>query len=198
MVWPVARAIKRAGYRPLALGYPSRSWTLDRIVDMLAARIAAESHGARTHIVGHSMGALVAQALVARHRPADLGRVVMLGPPLAGSEWVSLLRRAGLERLVLRRAGDLLHPDRPDALTVMLGRVDYPLGIIAGDRALDPLLPRLIFPRANDGKVAVAATHVAGQADHIVLPVSHTLMLWNREVHRQILAFLRMGHFVRS
>jgi pimeloyl-ACP methyl ester carboxylesterase len=198
MVWPIARALRRAGYRPLPLGYPSRAWPLDRIVDTLAARIAAERRSARIHIVGHSMGALVTQAIIARHRPEGLDRVVMLGPPLAGSEWVALLRRAGLERLVLRRAGDLLHPDRPAALTAMLGKVDYPLGIIAGDRALDPLLPRLVFPRANDGKVAVAATHVAGQADHIVLPVSHTLMLWNREVHRQILAFLRTGNFDRT
>jgi pimeloyl-ACP methyl ester carboxylesterase len=197
MVWPVGRALRRAGYRPLALGYASRSWPLERIVDTLAARIATDNHGAPFHIVGHSMGALVAQALIARHRPDGLGRVVMLGPPLAGSEWVALLRRAGLERLVLRRAGDLLHPERSAALAAMLGTVDYPLGIIAGDRALDPLLPRLVFPRANDGKVAVAATHVAGQADHIVLPVSHTLMLWNREVHRQIVAFLQMGHFTR-
>jgi len=197
MLWPVARALTKAGYRPISLGYKSRSSSFERIVDTLAARIAAECRGKRYHIVAHSMGGLVTQAILARHRPAGLGRVVMLGPPLAGSEWVPFLRRAGLDRLVLSHAGELLGPDRPPALTQLLGEVDYPLGIIAGDKTADPILPRLIFPHANDGKVAVAATHIQGETDHIVLPVSHTLMLWNRSVHRQIVAFLQSGHFAR-
>jgi len=197
MLWPVARALRRAGFHPLPLGYPSRSSSFEQIVDTLAGRIAAECRGPY-HIVAHSMGGLVTQAILARHRPAGLGRVVMLGPPLAGSEWVPFLRRARLDRLVLSHAGDLLGPDRPAYLTKLLGEVDYPLGIIAGDRTLDPLLPRLIFPHANDGKVTVAATHVRGETDHITLPVSHTLMLWHRSVHRQIVAFLRSGRFVRT
>jgi len=196
MLWPVTRALTKAGYRAVPMGYPSRDWTLDRIADFLAARIAVESRGRPFHIVGHSMGALVAQAIITRHRPAGLGRVVMLGPPLGGSEWVPMLRRTGLDRIVLHHAGDLLAPDRPAALAAMLGKVDYPLGIIAGNRALDPVLPRIILRQPNDGKVAVASTHVDGATDHIVLPVSHSLMLWHRAVHRQILAFLDGGRFI--
>jgi hypothetical protein len=108
-----------------------------------------------------------------------------------------LLARIGLDQLVLREAHHLLTPDRLDETRRKLGEVDYPLGIIAGDRPLDPLLPRLFLPRPNDGKVSVAATRLAGAADHIVLGVPHTLMLVSPHVHRQAIAFLRQGRFNR-
>jgi hypothetical protein len=121
----------------------------------------------------------------------------MLGPPNDGSEWVQLLARLGLDELILRQARHVLTTDRLDEIRQSLGEVDYPLGIIAGDRPLDPLLPRLILPRPNDGKVSVAATRLAGAADHIVLRVPHTLMLVSPRVHRQAIAFLRDGRFNR-
>jgi pimeloyl-ACP methyl ester carboxylesterase len=193
---PLARSLRAAGYRPLNLAYRSIGQPLDRIVDSVADEIDREAHGT-IHFIGHSMGGLIARALLARRRPARLGRTVMLGPPNDGSEWVSLLARMRLDRLMLREARHLLTPYREEAVRRKLGEVDYPLGIIAGDRPLDPLFPRLLLPRPNDGKVTVAATHLAGALDHIVLGVPHTLMPLSPRVHRQILAFLRHGRFNR-
>ena len=193
---PIARVLRAGGYRTLNLAYPSRGRSLDRIVDSLAEEIAAGASGT-IHFVTHSMGGLVARALIARHRPAQLGRVVMLGPPNQGSEWVSLLAQMRLDRPLLREARHLLTPNRNDDIVRKLAMVDYPLGIIAGDRPLDPLLPRLVLPGPNDGKVSVAATRLAGAADHIVLSVPHTLMVISRSVHRQVIAFLRHGRFNR-
>jgi hypothetical protein len=75
-----------------------------------------------------------------------------------------------------------------------LGLVDYPLGIIAGDRALLPLSFGLL-PRPHDGKVSIAATHVAGLADYVILPVTHTLMVYDRRVISAALGFLKNGAF---
>jgi len=69
--------------------------------------------------------------------------------------------------------------------------------VIAGDRPIDPVFPKLLVPRPNDGKVSVSATRVAGMRDHIVLPVSHTLMVYDRRVRAQTLAFLQDGRFSR-
>ena len=110
---------------------------------------------------------------------------------------MGLLARMRLDRLLLRQARHLLTPDRSDDIRRQLGEVDYPLGIIAGDRPLDPVFPRLFLPRPNDGKVSVAATRLTGATDHIVLAVPHTLMLVSPRVHRQAIAFLDRGRFNR-
>ncbi len=79
----------------------------------------------------------------------------------------------------------------------MLGAVHYPIGIIAGDRSLLPV-PAPMLPRPHDGKVSIAATHVAGLTDHMVLPVTHTLMVYDRRVIAAVLAFLAEGSFGRA
>lgn len=195
----LARRLREAGFAVANIGYPSWRWPLDRVLDHLQARIAASpiANAPRLHAVGHSMGGLVLRAYIARHRPENLGRVVMLGTPHGGSEIADLLYRWRLHGPILHRAGDLLRTRRLPATEQALGTVDYPLGIIAGDRPMNALLPTRIFRAPNDGKVSVAATHVAGQADHLVMPVAHTAMIYSRPVADQVAHFLRKGRFAR-
>ena len=193
----LVRGARRAGYATLAPSYPYRR-PLTEIVAWLAQRVAtfeAEFAGP-LHIVTHSLGGLVARALIAAHRPQRLGRVVMLAPPNGGSELADLLIRLRLDRVALGAAGAHLRTGRAEADEAALGQVDYPLGIIAGDRALLPLSLGLL-PRPHDGKVSIAATHVAGQADHLILPVTHTLMVYDRRVIRATMSFLSHGKFDR-
>jgi pimeloyl-ACP methyl ester carboxylesterase len=195
----LARRLEKAGYHSWAPTYRSLRCGLPEIVEKLGADLSlfqAEYPGP-LHIVTHSLGGLLARALIHAQRPAHLGRVVMLAPPNQGSEWADLLFRLRLNRLVLGPVGGQLRKDRTSADEAMLGTVDYDLGVIAGDRALDPVFPRLIVPRPNDGKVSVAATRLAGMRDHITLPVSHTFMVNDRRMADQVLAFLADGHFHR-
>jgi triacylglycerol esterase/lipase EstA (alpha/beta hydrolase family) len=208
----LASRLRRAGYAVFNPFYPSWRWSLDRIVDHLHPRIAAfaDRTGGPLHCVGHSMGGLVLRAWLARHRPAMLGRTVLVGTPNGGSEMADLLYRLRLHGPVLNRAGAVLRTTREPDVQALLGTVDYPLGVIAGDHRRNPLLalnpvPTLnplfadrIFGAPHDGKVSVAATHVAGQADHIVMPVAHTAMLYSAPVAKQIVHFLRDGRFLRD
>jgi pimeloyl-ACP methyl ester carboxylesterase len=193
----LARAARRAGYATLAPSYPYRR-SLGETVAWLAPRVASFEAGlvGPFHIVTHSLGGLVARALIAAHRPQKLGRVVMLAPPNGGSELADLLIRLRLDRLALGAAGAHLRTGRAVADEAALGQVDYPLGIIAGGRALLPLSLGLL-PSPHDGKVSVKATHVAGLADHVTLPVTHTLMVYDRRVVAAALSFLRDGVFDR-
>lgn len=191
---PLSRRLKQAGFTPSTIGYPSWRWPLDRIVSHLQDRIAADD-GHPVHFVAHSMGGLVLRALLTRHRPASLGRVVMLGTPQGGSELADLLFSLRLNRAILNQSGDLLRITRPPAMQAMLGTPDYPLGLIAGSRSLLPWLPDLIFRTAHDGKVSVAATQLDGATDHLVMPVAHTAMLYDALVAKQISHFLRAGRF---
>ena len=197
---PLARRLEKRGYASCTPTYRTYGAALPDILKALVPRL--QSFRAQTngplHIVTHSMGGLVARALLKTARPDDLGRVVVLAPPNAGSEWADLLFGLRLQRLVLGRSAGQLRTRRSPTDEQMLGGIDFDLGVIAGDRPLDPIFPRLVLPRPNDGKVTVASTRIPGMADHLVLPVSHTLMIVRREVAAQVCAFLEHGRFSRD
>lgn len=192
------RAAHRSGYATLSPSYPYRR-SLSEIVEWLAPRMARFAAGldGPLHVVTHSLGGLVARAYLAEHRPERLGRIVLLAPPNAGSELADLLFRLGLARLALGRSGAHLRTHRSAADEASLGSVGYPVGIIAGSRSLLPV-PGRFLPGPHDGKVSIAATHVAGETAHITLPVSHTLMVYDRGVIREALTFLEHGAFAHG
>lgn len=200
MMAGMAGALRAQGYRTLNPHYRSRVHSLARIVEALHPRFEHFAGGAEGPVdcVTHSMGSLVLRAYVARYRPPWLGRVVMLAPPNGGSAWVDFTRRLRLAGLILGPAADLLAPRRTAMMIDALGTVDFPLGVIAGNRPLTSFPANRLFGEPNDGKVAVSATHVAGQADHLILPVSHVHMPRDHETIRQTLAFLGTGRFDRT
>lgn len=198
-MYPLASACRGAGYATLSPSYGFRT-AIPAIIADLQPRIAdfARSVDGPLHFITHSLGGLVVRALINADRPAALGRVVMLAPPNAGSELVDTLERLGLDRVVLGPASRYLRTARPASAEARLGSVDFDLGIIAGNRSYDPIIPRLLLPDANDGKVSVAATRIAGMRDHIVLPVQHTMMVANTQVIHQALVYLATGAFARG
>lgn len=154
-------------------------------------------HGGRTHVVTYSMGGLLARGYIARHRPPSLGRVVMLAPPNGGSEVADLLAGNVLYRHIFGPAGAELTTSPPQAVVQLLGQVDYPLGIIAGNRFIDPL-GWLLIPGPNDGRVSVERTKVQGMTDHVTIPATHFAMMRNRSAIRHAIHFLKHGCFSRG
>jgi pimeloyl-ACP methyl ester carboxylesterase len=194
------RALKLAGYVTLNLDYPSQRYGLQDLAERLDPPIAQFGRGfdGRLHFVTHSMGGLAARAFIARKRPPNLGRIVALAPPNAGSEVADLLRRNRLYMHFFGPAGAELATIRDDALESVLGAVDYPLGIIAGDRTIDPVASFFVLPRPNDGRVSVARTRVDGMTDHMVVHASHAFIMRDPIVIMQTLQFLRHGRFRRG
>ena len=192
----LARSLDAAGFATLNLDYPSRKQSLADLAEHVHRKAASflAQPGGQAHVVTHSMGGLLARAYIARHRPPDLGRVVMLGPPNTGSELTDLLARYPLYRNYFGPAGQQLGTNPNGKLSRLLGVVDYPLGIIAGDRALDPL-GWLLLPHPNDGRVSVDRTRVGGMAGHVTVHATHALMVRNAGVIRHTIHFLRHGRF---
>jgi pimeloyl-ACP methyl ester carboxylesterase len=195
---PLERKFERAGYKTLRLVYPSRRQSLAKIVDGVSPQIVdfANSLDGDVHFVGHSLGGLVIRAFLAQYRLCNLGRVVMLSTPHAGSEWADLVTKVRAGPLILGPVGSHLTTKRRAEDEALLGHITYPLGIIAGDTSLRRVMPPLI-PKPNDSTVSVEATKVRGMSDHIVLPVTHAVMPYHRRVTAQVMAFVRDGAFVR-
>src|SRR5262249_15575977 len=154
----------------------------------------AEAIDGPVHFVGHSMGGLLARVYVAKFRPPKLGRVVMLGTPNGGSEVADLLHHLALYRAWYGPAGQQL-TTRLDTTLTSMPAPDYPVGIIAGNRALHPLSSLIKLPKPNDGTVSVASSRLEGMADHIIVDAYHAELPRHRAAIGQTIAFLREGRF---
>lgn len=184
------------GYRVVNEGYPSTDAPIAELVEHVG-RAVQQCGVARVHFVTHSMGGILARAWLRDHRPALMGRVVMLAPPNHGSEIVDELASIDffpdLLEFLHGPAARQLGTD-PASIPNQLPPVDFELGVIAGNRAISPLGP-IMIEGANDGTVSVESTRVEGMADHIVLPTTHTMMMLNPIVVAETLEFLRNGVF---
>ncbi len=202
---PLRIALERAGYRTVNQGYPSRS--REESIETLAAVYVAEALAkcdsppdAPVYFVAHSLGGiLVRQYLQDRDVPPG-SRMVMLGPPNQGSELVDQFGADAWFQVLGPAARQLGTAD--DGLLSRLKPVDLEIGVIAGTRAgLDAfilesgILESGGLPKPHDGRVSLTSAQLEEMRDFLEVNQSHTLMLVEHKVIRQVLAFLATGHF---
>jgi pimeloyl-ACP methyl ester carboxylesterase len=186
------RRLADAGFEVDRFDYMSVVSSQERIVERLHACMAKYGP-APVHLVGHSLGGLL--ALQACRDAGDLppGRIVCLGSPLKGSAAArgfagfghggeALL---GHNRELLEHGMDCW--DGVREVGMIAGRVPIGLGAMLAH-----------MEGEHDGTVAVAETRLPGLTDHCVVETSHTGLLLSPEAARQAAQFLREGRFVAA
>jgi pimeloyl-ACP methyl ester carboxylesterase len=170
--------------------YPSVSASMQDIVHRLG-EFTSRLDAGTVHFVGHSLGGIVLLRFFEQAPRVPPGRIVLLGSPVRGSRAAHHVARWPLGAAIMGRnveAEVLKAPERR-------WNGQRELGVIAGDLSvgLGRLFGELGGP--NDGTICVEETEIPGTADRIVLPVSHTGILFSAEVARQTAAFLTSGRF---
>ncbi len=190
-------ALQDDGYHTANIDYPSRKYKIEVLARIavgkgLAACRAIED--VRTiHFVTHSLGGILVRQYLSTETIDELGRVVMLGPPNQGSEAVDDLNGVPGFDWINGPAGQQLGKGE-DSIPLQLGPADFELGVIAGNRSIDPITSA-VLDNPDDGRVSVDDTRLEGMDDFVVVAHSHAFMMRMHKPIELTKAFLHTGSF---
>ena len=176
----IASVLRGAGYQVENIGYRSTRGSIDSHARQLQQRLRRWNDDAdvgRIHLVTHSMGGIVTRRALCDERPAKLGRIVMMGPPNAGSHVARLFA------IPFGRWCPAL-TELSDEPGSYVKRLEQPANLEIG-----------IVAAAADRVVRLESTMLNCQQDHIVVPGHHGLLPWLRDTAEYVLHFLRSGQF---
>ncbi len=198
-MYAAQRNARKAGYEVINISYPSTKYdvqTLGVYLDVKMNNRRIWPNSKRVHFITHSMGGLVTQNYLHTHKdkiPQEkIGRIVMIAPPLGGSEIADFLKNVPPYRWVFGLAGIDLTTQKRAAVQMP---PYYDLGIIAGSKHWPYFVARFMMKGDHDGRVTIESTKITGMKDHITLPATHSFISWKKSTHVQALHFIKDGHF---
>jgi hypothetical protein len=186
------------GYLVLNQKYPSTQKEIEELVEEFVAlqvESCLDDGAERIHFVTHSLGGILLRAYLQDHQLPEGSRVVMLSPPNKGSEVTDALKEWPVYRWLMGPAGQVLGTET-HSLPNQLKKIDIEVGVIVGNKSIEPWFSRLI-PGEDDGKVSVESARLDEMKDFLVVEESHPFIMRKKVVIDQVLAFLKNGFFER-
>lgn len=191
------RALVDEGFETANVDYPSREHAIEELAQIVVTEgletCRSYEGGGRVHFVTHSLGGILLRHYVASHEIANLGRVVMLGPPNQGSAAVDELGELPGFDWLNGPAGRQLGKGE-NSVPLKLGPANFELGVIAGNRSIDPITSA-VLTNPDDGRVSVDDTKVEGMDDFVVVAHSHAFMMRMHDPIQLTIRFLHTGSF---
>jgi hypothetical protein len=191
------KALDESGFITANIEYPSREHTVEELADIAVpdGLAACREHDniERIHFVTHSLGGILLRQYLSTNEVPELGRVVMLGPPNQGSIAADEMGDVPGYDWINGPAGRQLGKGE-DSIPLRLGPAEFELGIIAGNRTIDPITSA-VLPDPEDGRVTVEETKLEGMTDFVVVEHSHAFMMRMQKTIDLTIAFLRNGKF---
>lgn len=186
---PLSHKLRKLGYQTQVLTYNTVAIDKQRVFQKIDSALSPD----QTNIlVGHSLGGLIIKAyLHERHASLEtISHVVAIGSPIRGASIVERMQQLGI--------GAMLGNSPQHGLNLHDGLwcVPQKLGCIAGTV---PLGARALFgmdqSMLSDGTVTVEETKIEGMTDHILSPSTHTSLIYNSFVPKQIDYFVKHNSF---
>ena len=172
----------RIGYRPYLSRIGKNAECLDVLLDRLRATIgtAIASTGRRAHLVGHSLGGMLARAAAVRW-PEQIASVITLGSPFRGIRSHPLVMQAsGAVRARIRMRPH--NRNRPDCYT---GSCDCEAVRALRTPLPDPMPQSAIYTK-TDGIVDWRVCVSDDPATDVEVAGTHIGLAWNPAVYRTI------------
>jgi triacylglycerol lipase len=181
--------LKASGYETALYGYNVFSNTLDEITSALITQVKEETTCPTYHLVGHSLGNIVARNGFADRfaYPAGMGKIVMIAPPNKPAELAKQLRDSKIYHWLTGDSGQKLGDEQ---LYSTLPVPSVPFGIIAGTESYTGLLNE-----PSDGVVLVESTKLNGMADWVAVSRTHTYIINGEDTFHHVVHFLKNGQF---
>ncbi len=203
---PLAKRLQAQGFDTHQYGYRSMRDGISTNSQRLNTWLEANHNPDQPlDLVGHSLGGLIIRDFVAHYPQWQIRQCVTLGTPHTGSICSDYIW--DLAPIIVGKS----YIDALDGTVAPLPE-NISLGVIAGNKPQglgqfflqyhnrklqkenSPLLEQY---SAHDGTVYVEETKLITAADHLIMPVSHTGMLVNKDVAQQTSYFLQHGQFRR-
>lgn len=191
------RSLENRGYYVANVGYPSRQHEIEVLAPMAVEdgleRCRQQPDRDAVHFVTHSLGGILVRYYLTQNDIPKLGRVVMLGPPNQGSSAAdTMLGVPGFGWITGPAALQL--GKGPESIPLQLGAPNYEVGVIAGNRTIDPITSA-VLANPDDGKVTVEDTRLDSMSDFRVVRSSHAFIMKKKEVIDLVSTFLESGNF---
>jgi uncharacterized alpha/beta hydrolase family protein len=174
--------LAKEGYRVIVIDYPTRSDTIEKLVDNVIQKEIEEKYidkHEKINFVTHSMGGIAVRYLLNTYEYEQLNRVVMLSPPNKGSALADTYSKVDILNIILGPALEQL-TTKSDSFVNTISSPDYEVGVIIGE---------------YDGKVSIEEAKLKNMKDVLVVRDGHTFIMNNDKVIHAIINFLKKGKF---